>query len=188
MAGKLDKLLVVDVEATCWEDDTPPAGQEAEIIEIGVCLLDIASGARTGKQSIIVRPECSTVTPFCTALTSLTPEQVRGGVAFEHACQILRRKYRSRARVWASYGEFDLRQFQTQCAARGIAYPFSATHINVKSLLAVMHGLPREVGLLRAMELLGLPPEGRHHRGVDDAWNTALLLSRLLLARRGVLT
>jgi hypothetical protein len=26
--------------------------------------------------------------------------------------------------------------------------------------------------------------EGQHHRGADDAWNIALLLSKLLLARQ----
>jgi inhibitor of KinA sporulation pathway (predicted exonuclease) len=188
LAGKLDQLLVIDVEATCWENGRPPAGQEIEIIEIGVCTLDIASGAPVDRHSILVRPERSEVTHFCTDLTSLTPDEVCGGVTFEHACQILRRRYRSRVRVWASYGDFDRRQFQAQCSQRGIAYPFGPTHINVKNLLAVMHGLRREVGLQRGLELLGLPLDGRHHRGVDDAWNTALLLSRLLLERRAVLT
>ena len=35
MARKLDRILVVDVEATCWEGDPPP-GQISEIIEIGL--------------------------------------------------------------------------------------------------------------------------------------------------------
>ncbi len=30
MARKLDQILVVDVEATCWEGQPPP-GQESEI-------------------------------------------------------------------------------------------------------------------------------------------------------------
>ena len=40
MARKLDRILVVDVEATCWEGDPPP-GQTSEIIEIGLCVLDV---------------------------------------------------------------------------------------------------------------------------------------------------
>ena len=42
MARKLDQILVVDVEATCWEGDPPP-GQISEIIEIGLCVLDVAT-------------------------------------------------------------------------------------------------------------------------------------------------
>ena len=38
----------------------------------------------------------------------------------------------------------------------------------------------------QALALLDLPLEGTHHRGVDDAWNTGLILSRLIMQRRDV--
>ncbi len=51
MAGrKLDQIVVVDIESTCWKGE-PPSGQESEIVEIGVCLLSIETGERTGKES-----------------------------------------------------------------------------------------------------------------------------------------
>lgn len=179
----LDQLLVIDIEATCW-DGQPPEGQEAEIIEIGVCTLDIPSGRRVTKQSILVKPERSEISPFCTELTTLTQSQVERGVTFEHACRVLRRKYRAGDRVWASYGDYDRRQFEKQCRERNILYPFGPTHINIKNLLAVFHGLQHEVGMMDAMRLMRLPVEGTHHRGVDDAWNTGLILSKLILQRR----
>src|SRR5262249_41432498 len=37
-----DPLLVVDLEATCWEGE-PPAGEASDIIEIGVVLLAVAT-------------------------------------------------------------------------------------------------------------------------------------------------
>jgi inhibitor of KinA sporulation pathway (predicted exonuclease) len=184
LAGRLDQLIVIDIEATCW-DDAPPEGQEAEIIEIGVCAVDVATGKRLSRQSILVKPEHSEVSPFCTELTSLTQAQVSRGVTFEHACRILRRKYRAGDRAWASYGNYDRRQFEKQCAARQIPYPFGPTHINVKNLLAVFQGLPGEVGLVDALKLMHLPFDGTLHRGVDDAWNTALILSTLMLQQRG---
>jgi inhibitor of KinA sporulation pathway (predicted exonuclease) len=186
LAGKLDQLIVIDVESTCW-DDIPPEGEEAEIIEIGVCVLDIASGHPLAKQSILIKPERSRVSPFCTALTTLTQAQVEGGVTFERGCAILKRKYCSRNRIWASYGDYDRRQFEKQCQERRIDYPFGPSHINIKSLFAILHALPREVGMLEALELMHLPTVGTHHRGIDDAWNTAVLLSTLLLQRRMVL-
>jgi inhibitor of KinA sporulation pathway (predicted exonuclease) len=183
LASRLDQLIVIDIEATCW-DDVPPEGQEAEIIEIGVCAVDIETGLRLSKQSILVKPERSEVSPFCTELTTLTQVQVAGGVSFAHACQILRRKYRTVDRAWASYGDYDRRQFEKQCAARNIRFPFGATHINVKNLLAVFRGLHNELGLVDALNLMHLPLEGTLHRGVDDAWNTALILSELILQQR----
>ena len=35
MVDKLDKILVIDLEATCWAGDPPP-GQDREIIEIRI--------------------------------------------------------------------------------------------------------------------------------------------------------
>lgn len=180
----MDHILVVDVEATCWEGD-PPLGQENEIIEVGLCTLDIAAGQRLERRSILVRPERSTVSPFCTRLTTLTQAQVERGISFSEACALLKRDYRSNERIWASYGDYDRQQFERQCAARRIAYPFGSRHLNVKSLFAVVQALPREVGLDKAMELLKLPLEGTHHRGNDDAWNIALILSTLLSRARG---
>ncbi|WP_119072641.1 3'-5' exonuclease [Aggregatilinea lenta] len=176
MAGKLDQLLVIDVESTCW-DGPPPVGEEKEIIEIGICVLDVRTGERVGKHSILVKPEHSRISEFCADLTHLSQSDVdRKGVSFGRACAILRRKFAARDRAWASYGDYDRRQFERQCAEREILYPFGISHINVKTLFALFSGVPQEVGLLNALDLMHLPAEGTHHRGVDDAWNTAQLL------------
>ena len=177
---KLDQIIVIDVEATCWEGEPPP-GQENEIIEIGICPLEVATGKRLEKRSIMVKPERSTVSLFCTHLTSLTREDVETGISFEEACSLLKREYRTKQRVWASFGDYDRRQFESQCRAWDIAYPFGPTHINVKNLFAIARQLPHEVGMAQALKILDLPLEGIHHRGEDDAWNIAAILSELLL-------
>lgn len=183
MSRKLDQILVVDVEATCWSG-TPPEGQESEIIEIGLCTLDVATGERLEKRSVLVKPERSKVSEFCTELTGLTQKLVMGkGIAFDKACAILEREFVSKRRIWASYGDYDRTLFQRQCEARAVSYPFNEGHINVKSLFALAHCLPYEVGMARALEMLNLELEGAHHRGADDAWNVAQILSKILLRR-----
>ncbi len=99
MAKKLDHVIVVDVEATCW-DGSPPPGEASEIIEIGVCPLELSTGRRLEKRSILVRPKRSRVSPFCTQLTTLTQAQVDGGITFMEACEVLRKTYQTRERVW----------------------------------------------------------------------------------------
>lgn len=183
MAKKLGQILVVDIESTCWQD-APPPGQESEIIEIGICLFDVASAQRLEKDSILVKPDRSQVSEFCTQLTTLTQAQVDRGISFAAACSILKKKYLSKERVWASYGDYDRRQFERQCESFKLSYPFGTTHLNVKSLFAIIHALPQEVGMDRALEILNLPLEGTHHRGGDDAWNIASILSKLLLPMR----
>ncbi len=176
---RLDQILVIDIEATCWEG-APPEGEENEIIEVGICTLDVASGERLQKRSLLVRPERSRVSPFCQQLTSLTQEQVEGGISFAEACRILREEYLARERTWASYGDYDRTMFERQCRERDLLYPFSPRHLNIKTLLAVLQGLHGEVGMARGLELLGLPLEGVHHRGGDDAWNIAAMLAELM--------
>lgn len=179
----LDRIVVVDVEATCWEADPPP-DQTSEIIEIGVCLLDVAFGERLDRESILVRPMQSTVSAFCAQLTSLTQEEVEQGASFEDACSVLRARFKTKERVWASYGNYDRGIFERQCKRQDVKYPFSAGHINVKTLLASTYGLKQETGLSKALNLLGIPFEGTRHCGVDDAWNIAAVLSRIILAAR----
>jgi inhibitor of KinA sporulation pathway (predicted exonuclease) len=183
MADRLDQILVIDVESTCWRGEPPP-GQYHEIIEIGLCTLDIASAQRLENRCILVRPERSTVSSYCTSLTTLTQEDVDGGIPLDEACRILQQGYHSKERLWASYGDYDRRQFERNCRLRHVPYPFGPGHINVKSLFAIAHNLSREIPLDKAMEALGFPLEGTHHRGADDAWNIARILGDLLLRVR----
>ncbi len=185
MSKRLNQVLVVDVEATCWEG-TAPEGQESEIIEIGYCILDAGTGERARSGSILVRPARSTVSAFCTGLTTLTQEIVDAGVPFADACQCLRQELGAKQITWASYGDYDRKQFERQCQAWGVAYPFGDTHVNVKNLFALMHCLSREVGMANALGRLGLPLEGTHHRGGDDARNIASILAWLLRGPGGV--
>ena len=73
---------------------------------------------------------------------------------------------------------------RANCGEFGIPYPFGPTHLNVKTLAAVAYGWSREVGMGEALKRMGLPLEGTHHRGGDDAWNIAAILSRVLRSGR----
>ncbi|MGC0421521.1 exonuclease domain-containing protein [Embleya sp. AB8] len=180
---RLDLLLVIDVEATCWSGPIPD-GQRNEIIEIGLTTLDIGTGERLDRHGIPVRPTHSTVSAFCTELTTLTQADVAAGHTFADACALLRDEFRAHERVWASWGEYDRQQFERQCAAEAVPYPFGTRHLNAKTLYSLAHGLDHELGMAGALAHAGLPLHGTHHRGVDDAWNIAALLGGVLRASR----
>ncbi|WP_418955452.1 exonuclease domain-containing protein [Streptomyces tritici] len=179
---RTDLLNVVDVEATCW-DGQPPPGAVSEIIEIGLTVVDLAAGRRLERHRVLVRPERSRVSAFCTELTGLTQEEVEGGVGFAEACRLLAREHGAGLRPWASWGDYDRHQFTRQCGATGVRYPFGRVHTNAKAVFTEAYGLRKRPGMARALSLAGLPLEGRHHRGEDDAWNIAALV--LDVARRG---
>lgn len=66
MARSVDVILVVDVESTCWQGEPPP-GQKSEIIEVGLCPVDVASLTRIEKRSILIKPAQSEISTFCNA-------------------------------------------------------------------------------------------------------------------------
>jgi inhibitor of KinA sporulation pathway (predicted exonuclease) len=82
-------------------------------------------------------------------------------------------EYQSKKRVWGSYGDFDRRQLERECRLKKVPYPFGSRHLNVKTLFAIKHRLTEEMGMDKALALLGLELIGTHHRGVDDAYNVA---------------
>lgn len=179
LAKKLDQIIVIDVEATCWEG-SPPKGEEAEIIEIGICPIDVVKGRKLEKKCIIIKPELSSLSEFCARLTHLTQEQLNKGISFKEACSLLEKKYLTKKRTWASYGDFDRNQFHRQCKLFKVDYPFGPSHINIKNLFAFNKKLSQEVGMMKALEILNLPHEGLHHRAIDDAWNIGNILLKIL--------
>ncbi|GAA3895335.1 3'-5' exonuclease [Streptomyces gulbargensis] len=177
---------VVDVEATCW-DGQPPPGAVHEIIEVGLTVVDLTARRRVARHGILVRPARSEVSGFCTELTGLTPADVARGVSFAEACRILAEEHDAQRRPWASWGDYDRKQFEAQCRATGAPYPFDRPaergHTNAKAVFTGAYGLRKRPGMADALKIAGLPLEGRHHRGEDDAWNIAALV--LDLADRG---
>lgn len=169
---------IVDVEATCWAD-APPPGAVSEIIEIGLTVVDLDAGERVARHRILVRPRRSTVSAFCTELTGLTQDEVDGGVSFGTACEVLVAEHGAGVRPWASWGDYDRHQFTRQCQASATPYPFGSRHVNAKAVFTAARGLRKRPGMAQALELAGLPLEGRHHRGEDDAWNIAALILQL---------
>ena len=169
-------ILVLDLEATCWEGKAPK-GQESEIIEIGVCLLNIETGAISENKGILVKPQFSKVSPFCTELTSITSEMLdKEGISLDEAFDLLREDYDSENLTWASYGNYDLTMLKRQSERFREDYPLSDGHINVKTLFAELHPIRKSVGMATALKTLNIPLEGTHHRGVDDAKNIAKIL------------
>jgi len=180
---KKNKIIIIDIEATCWNGKVPP-GQVSEIIEFGICELNTNTGEISKNKGILVKPERSKVSPFCTELTTITQDLLdKEGITFKEACTLLREEYDPKQYVWASYGFYDLKMIKNQCKIRGIEYPLSQEHINVKELFSEVKGISRKVGMKGALGMLNIPLEGTHHRGVDDAKNIAKVLNWCLKNR-----
>ncbi len=184
MPRLLDKIVVVDLSQTSWPEGQTPSDQQPDIIELGVCLVDVHSGRMERWPRLFVRPERSTLSRYCEDRTGVYTRDLAEARSFRAVCEALRRELCTRERVWASFGNHVRRIFKHQCQADGLRYPFGASHINLKSLLAILQARSREQSLPDAMRAMNLPMPASRHRATDRAACAAMVLARLLLEHR----
>lgn len=176
---RLDKIIVVDLEATCWEGE-PPQRQISEIIEIGACSLNMKTLEIENKQSYLVKPRFSQVGEYCTRITSLSAEQVSRGMSFGDAVNKFKKEFGLKNRTWASWGRGDMDFFLRNCALYEIDYPFGEEHLNASTLFSLKYKLHERIGVENALQMMGMDFEGKPHRAIDDAYNTARIIKNTL--------
>lgn len=167
-------VLIVDVEATCWEHRS--SDQRNEIIEIGFAIVHNQSVIHSN--SWFVRPLLNPkLSEFCRRLTCITQEMVDAAPLFPEALELFKADVEAnsgeqfRNLPFLSWGYYDQRQFSNDCALHNITYPF-AEHMNLKECFKEKYGV-KKPGILKALKILNLEFQGTHHRGVDDALNIA---------------
>lgn len=186
MAKKFDKIIVLDLEATCWDEDTEAGRAEkgnqiSEIIEFGLCSFYVDTGNISEPVSIYTHPTTSKISQYCTDLTSYDWEFIRkNGIPFEGGLNRLRKHFGPKHRVMASWGNYDWYMISQQCLREDLAFPFGRSHINVKELHAIKRKLPKALGLGAALVHEKLEFVGTPHKGLDDAYNTAKILKKIL--------
>ncbi len=173
------RYIVVDLEATCWE--TRDSSRHMEIIEIGAVCLASSSGPIGREFAAFVKPVASPVlSEFCTQLTTIRQEDVDGAELFpavlaRFVAWIGEEPYRL-----VSWGAYDLNQFRKDCLRHGIPLPPAfENHINLKQEFSKVKNV-RPLGMKAALALLNISLTGTHHRGIDDARNTALIAQIIL--------
>ncbi len=164
--------IIFDLEATCWENDK---SKTSEIIEIGAVKLN-------GRLEIIdtfskfIKPVIHPVlSDFCTKLTSIEQRNVDtanifGDVMVEFEDWITSSETEV---TLCSWGFYDKKQIFRECKAKnysGRIHDLLDRHISIKHQFAEIKGIS-PCGMSQALDLLGLPLEGTHHRGIDDAKN-----------------
>jgi inhibitor of KinA sporulation pathway (predicted exonuclease) len=176
---KISSIInVVDIEATCWDNEEERKGQPNETIEIGITEVDLFDLKIYRNDGIYILPDNSLVSEFCTKLTGITPVKIASdGITFENAARLLKTKFRIHKRHWVSWGDYDKGQLQRDCDRHNLEYHkvFFKRHTNLKTVFAMLHGLPRELSVDAALRHVGLNFKGSQHSGKDDAYNIAML-------------
>ncbi|EMF12291.1 uncharacterized protein SEPMUDRAFT_68057 [Sphaerulina musiva SO2202] len=81
-----EKYCVIHIATTCDEHGVYVTKDSAEVIEIGWVVVDAQNPERElHRQSVLVRPVNTPITPLCTSLTTLTWEHVKNAGTFRDA-------------------------------------------------------------------------------------------------------
>ncbi|MFB2705164.1 exonuclease domain-containing protein [Marinobacter shengliensis] len=177
-------LLIVDLEATCWENRQAPNGEaqsndNMEIIEIG-CALATRQGELLDNHSFLVRPiRHPVLSDFCTELTGITQSMVDAAPTLPEAIEAMNAWLGNLPDgfIWCSWGNYDRLHLGAQSQEHDarptvLAFP----HLNLKRIWRRTTGQKRKNGFAHALAFHNLDFEGHHHRGVDDARNMARVL------------
>lgn len=185
MKRRIEQIIVLDIEATCWENNI---GRHQEIIQIGCVPFNLSSFKVNTNNitSIYVIPEKTEISNFCTRLTGINQSVIDNhGITFERAMKLLKLKY-SKFCPWGGWGDFDRKILYSECELRGIQPPFSDTYYDFRNLYSLISGEAREMGLYRALQREGLDFIGDQHSAKYDALNTAILIAKKLREIKGV--
>jgi 3'-5' exoribonuclease 1 len=172
------KYIIVDLEATCWQERK---GQKSEIIEIGALCVDDHRQI-LGEFNQIIKPLVHPVlSDFCTELTSITQEMVDKGLHFVESMNHFLDWINSFEDDYliCSWGFYDKKQFISDCQLHGMSGDWiTDQHISLKHQYAQIKSLSRPIGMKSALKTERMQLEGTHHRGIDDARNIAKIFIR----------
>jgi inhibitor of KinA sporulation pathway (predicted exonuclease) len=172
------RIVVVDVEATCWKKGV--FSRKKETIEIGAVRLLLARAQSTWPEfQTFVRPQrLPRLSNFCRELTGITQRDVDAAPTFPEALRLfLEWSQPSERVVLATWSHYDLWQLDLDLQAHGLpklAFPV----LDVKKLAARIVGSKSFEETVRdlAPDSLAMP----RHRAIADARRTARILYRLM--------
>jgi len=175
----MDKVIIFDLEATCWKSGNKDKMQTIEFgaVQLAPSTLEIVSEFQR-----FVRPTLEPVlSDFCKELTGITQEDVDNAntfpVIFREFCDWIG----DGSFQIFSWGDYDVGQLKQDCKISRIKMNkrLVKKHQSLKTMYADRMRI-RRCGMAQALERLHISLEGQHHRAIDDARNIAKIARWLL--------
>jgi inhibitor of KinA sporulation pathway (predicted exonuclease) len=172
----LANVLVLDLELTT-ADDGSIGPEHMEAVEVGAVWLT-SDGRILDRFHAFVRPtEQPQLAAYCLAwlphIDQATIDAAPTWPTVSAALAEFARRHQQPGSWWGSWGFSDYLQMQQESARHGTADPLTGlAHENLKKNFAKARKI-KQVGMATALRIVGLTPEGIHHKANDDALNVA---------------
>jgi inhibitor of KinA sporulation pathway (predicted exonuclease) len=175
----LSKFIVIDIEATCWEDSVFQK-ENSEIIEIGVSLIDFSLKKVIKKRSYLVKNKTSTISDYCTNLTGITQQMIdKDGHDLMRVSKLIRKEFSPTHISWGAWGN-DNEMLLRECDKTKSVFPFNTNFTDISHLYSLKKGNSKKWNLSKALTEESLSFIGNKHSGMDDSFNTARLFVKIL--------
>ncbi len=172
--------IIFDLEATCEKNVKLP---DSEIIEIGAVRLD-KDLKETGRFCRFIRPVYRPVlTEFCKSLTTIQQSDTDSAEIFSEVMPVFEDwiEETGPAKLY-SWGGYDKRQIIRESKMKNYNRKIQKlleNHYNLKDEYQKVYNHTYGSGMDAALKNLGIPLEGTHHRGIDDAVNIAKIFKKI---------
>lgn len=153
-------------------------GQLSEIIEIGACRVDLAARLVTGQFQIYIMPSKGYISKSTRNFINMDKADMERAVPFAEAIRRFAEWIGDGDCYLCSWGNDDRIHIISECARKNIPLDWFKNYNDIQRQIgAVLRpGIKEQLGLKAALELAGIEPVGKAHRGIDDALNTAQLV------------
>ncbi|MBK9016058.1 MAG: exonuclease domain-containing protein [Saprospiraceae bacterium] len=164
--------IVYDLEATCWEGESPDMVQE--IIEIGALKIN-PYGELEGTFNSFVRPVLHpNLSLFCRQLTTIDQISINRADTFPNVVEDFQEwagVFDDEDCMFCSWGSFDKRMLVQDSASQPGNRLDRAVPLKYSSAIPRVAPLAHLQGLKKVVELEGFEFSGVYHRAISDAEN-----------------
>jgi inhibitor of KinA sporulation pathway (predicted exonuclease) len=170
----------MDLEATCWQGN--PMDRRSEIIELAAFRVNGYGEWIDQFQSFIRPVDHPRLSTYCMDLTGIRQEQINKARTFEVIFPSFEDWFYQQdgPHLLCTWGDKDMDLIHSDCSRHDLEAKFLPTCIDLKAQYNAMYRLPKEVGLIKALEYNDILFEGSPHRAIDDAFNTTKLFLKYL--------
>ena len=165
--------LIIDLEATCWENRRNR--ENMETIEIGAVLVNKNYKIIAEYQTFIKPIKNPILSEFCQNLTTIRQQDIDQAeffpVAFSKFINWVEKITKDDIKniVPCSWGHYDKKQLLKDCQFHNIKFPF-LRYYSIKHKFAEIKKI-KPMGMKKALEICQIKLNGTRHRAIDDAKN-----------------
>ncbi|MBK6546377.1 MAG: exonuclease domain-containing protein [Saprospiraceae bacterium] len=167
--------FIIDLEATCWGADNVQHKQE--IIEIGACYINSYMEVEKTFSKIIKPVAQPILSVYCKQLTGITQVEIDKAKSFNFVMEQFLDwcDHTDEPISLYAWGAKDRQLFNADCEFHRIGMDWLHEYFDLKSQFARIKGLPKPIGLDKALKLEEIDFEGGRHRALPDAINLSKL-------------